>query len=529
MPTAGLLERPEEAKFYDWHLKDALDEPYALIRFHYRSWNSLHELSLIPEDHSHELISPTPSIRGILGISDHLDILDGYHVENDFDDEDIIEQEPESDDEFGHLWDEAIETGLRAPNDSRRQSLEPLEQAQTAWLTTIFDREAQTAQQPNQRAASGLQYDNAPVSYDPVKVDLITKFSAVSYVKDMSLESDRQLKRVKRKSIMDRPLPEIPHRSTLSKMTHSRLSSTASTTNSITPSLRSYVDRRDTSPEPVLTTATTLNIEPPVAHQEQLKVVEITPSREPALSSSLEPSPPLTSPDVSLFDTVQQSASTLPRADDTPPSVHSYDKHSLKPDLGAPAADLVENSNIIVRKHRRNPRTLLSRLSISGSPFKKSVVARENLITKHINADIHSTVYTTPPRQISHNTAISEVEWMCRTPSPQKAQDQLRLDSMWSPTLGDAGKHRPRRGTESTISKTFWRGTPDLSSGTMSQQRKSSSNSQRSLSSSRDRLATKALEWYSNVRSSKEHSGKDIRTDSPAVVVQSNKVPPGWI
>ena len=47
-PTVGLLDQPQDACFYDWHLIDAKDEPYASFRFHYRSWKSLEQLSLIP-------------------------------------------------------------------------------------------------------------------------------------------------------------------------------------------------------------------------------------------------------------------------------------------------------------------------------------------------------------------------------------------------------------------------------------------------------------------------------------------------
>lgn len=47
-PSIGLLERPEDTTFYEWHLIDPKDSPYATFRFHYRSWDNLEQLNLIP-------------------------------------------------------------------------------------------------------------------------------------------------------------------------------------------------------------------------------------------------------------------------------------------------------------------------------------------------------------------------------------------------------------------------------------------------------------------------------------------------
>ncbi|KAK3327721.1 hypothetical protein B0T19DRAFT_171985 [Cercophora scortea] len=47
-PSIGLLDQPQEACFYDWHLVDPRDSPFATFRFHYRSWDNLYQLSLIP-------------------------------------------------------------------------------------------------------------------------------------------------------------------------------------------------------------------------------------------------------------------------------------------------------------------------------------------------------------------------------------------------------------------------------------------------------------------------------------------------
>ncbi|KAM0558143.1 hypothetical protein ACHAPJ_004827 [Fusarium lateritium] len=48
-PSGGLLESPEEARFYDWILIDPKDLPFVSFRFHYRSWSNLRQLSLAPD------------------------------------------------------------------------------------------------------------------------------------------------------------------------------------------------------------------------------------------------------------------------------------------------------------------------------------------------------------------------------------------------------------------------------------------------------------------------------------------------
>lgn len=51
-PSGGLLDNPQDVTFFDFHLIDPKDEPFARFRFHYRSLVNLHELNLIPSDDS---------------------------------------------------------------------------------------------------------------------------------------------------------------------------------------------------------------------------------------------------------------------------------------------------------------------------------------------------------------------------------------------------------------------------------------------------------------------------------------------
>jgi len=57
--SEGLLDKPEEATYYDYLLTDPKDAPYASFQFHYRSWKNLTQLHLIPTDDCQ--ISPSTS------------------------------------------------------------------------------------------------------------------------------------------------------------------------------------------------------------------------------------------------------------------------------------------------------------------------------------------------------------------------------------------------------------------------------------------------------------------------------------
>ncbi|KAK1778214.1 hypothetical protein QBC45DRAFT_168502 [Copromyces sp. CBS 386.78] len=47
-PSIGLMDQPQDASYYTYVLLDAKDSPFATFRFHYRSWDSLEQLNLIP-------------------------------------------------------------------------------------------------------------------------------------------------------------------------------------------------------------------------------------------------------------------------------------------------------------------------------------------------------------------------------------------------------------------------------------------------------------------------------------------------
>ncbi|KAI0169449.1 hypothetical protein GGR52DRAFT_592085 [Hypoxylon sp. FL1284] len=49
VPSGGLLENPQDATFYEYHLEDSRDSPYATFCFHYRSMKHLEQLNIIPQ------------------------------------------------------------------------------------------------------------------------------------------------------------------------------------------------------------------------------------------------------------------------------------------------------------------------------------------------------------------------------------------------------------------------------------------------------------------------------------------------
>ncbi|KAI1391293.1 uncharacterized protein F4822DRAFT_427145 [Hypoxylon trugodes] len=69
--SGGLVENPQDATFYEYHLEDPRDSPYATFRFYYRSVEYLELLNLIPQDGTRirPIITnlsktPTPDFQG---------------------------------------------------------------------------------------------------------------------------------------------------------------------------------------------------------------------------------------------------------------------------------------------------------------------------------------------------------------------------------------------------------------------------------------------------------------------------------
>ena len=329
--------------------------------------------------------------------------------------------------------------------------------------------------------------------------------------------------------------PDIHQRSSSISASHSRFPSNASVSNSITPSLRSYLDRgENSSPEPIVSTAQAIFVPRPIVHIGKGRLVGITPPKANIENPTLEPSPPLTSPDCTPPEAATGPKSAARSYEATPQACKSSAVHDPKLLEKSPLSESLKNTygmNITVRKHRRTPRNLFARLSISGSPFKNGSPFRSASYAKTSTSEEKSAPQSTATPTKSMNISVCESEWMCRTPSPRKKQDIGRYETMWSPSLGEGKKHRLRRGTESSIKKTLWRDNPPavvanqeshVGRGTLHKVRDTSSTS-------RERLTMKALDWYENVRANK---GDTEFGNTPVVIDvgnQTTEIRQGWI
>ncbi|CAN8095540.1 unnamed protein product [Discula destructiva] len=66
-PSGGLVDSPQEVTFFDFHLLDPKDAPFATFAFHYRSLTNLHQLNLIPTDDLSTLVSsPASTVKRVV-------------------------------------------------------------------------------------------------------------------------------------------------------------------------------------------------------------------------------------------------------------------------------------------------------------------------------------------------------------------------------------------------------------------------------------------------------------------------------
>ncbi|KAK3901853.1 hypothetical protein C8A05DRAFT_34460 [Staphylotrichum tortipilum] len=73
-PTMGMIDEPEKACFYDWHLLDAKDSPFASFRLHYRSLKNLKQLNLIPATELELLCAVSPrALKALAKMEDEAD------------------------------------------------------------------------------------------------------------------------------------------------------------------------------------------------------------------------------------------------------------------------------------------------------------------------------------------------------------------------------------------------------------------------------------------------------------------------
>lgn len=130
MPSEALFDHPEEARFYDWYLKDPKGKPFITFKFHYRSWENLASLQLIPEGHPQTILLPSPSLLSVIGLPRELQVNEG---EFDFESE----------------------------SGSIIMSSEPSAASTTPWMTSVFDDlPASAAEHDNRKETSPAAIDS---------------------------------------------------------------------------------------------------------------------------------------------------------------------------------------------------------------------------------------------------------------------------------------------------------------------------------------------------------------------------------
>jgi hypothetical protein len=417
MPSGGLIDKPQDAKFYDWHLRDPKDRPYATFQFHYRSWDSLVSLQLIPENHPRTLLPASPSLLS----------LNGQLIE--------LQEELEAEEDNRETKIKVDEVSLEHRRSESSENPIP-------WTTVFDDGPSCYARNLNSRTGLLRSPDMAIYSpyYRPTNHAVSPLSSPINGISERPTVQNQQ----GFKQISDRPLPELPQRSSsLAKTNHSRSSSIISHAPSITPSLRSYYERDGTSPEPIIGVAIAVPLLPPLSPE--------TPEEDDGDSDSI----------VQHYaeDSTEHSAAT-----------ENLSKcNSIA--FSSPIRRVIYSTNIVARRtqnllsssqspsdHPFHSTSPSSPLSTSQPSLKSSGFAGKSQLyegEEDDNEESYALDYqhssspkaSSSPSQESHlkleNTStlsLTESEWMCHTPSPvRKNPEHTRINDVWS--LGGA-RHR---------------------------------------------------------------------------------------
>ncbi|KAJ8065059.1 hypothetical protein OCU04_005772 [Sclerotinia nivalis] len=401
MPNHGLVEKPQDARYYDWHLKDAKDNPFATFKFHYRSWDSLQVLHLIPPDHPRILQAQVPSMaRHLMAPSQSMPLLDHTtelpHTPTKY---------------LGKVYtSDQVHDSLQIAYPPLNHSGSPYSPDQRRpWMSRAFDIKplalSLTAKKDH-RDAFIVPTDPA-IESDPFYTSVpkekgierrimpISKFSALS-IDGAGSTSPHEWSAT---NYNNRPLPEIPSRNSSAA---SRASAT-SRAPSVTPSLLSYIDRDQSSPEPIIGTAIAVSIDSDVS---EISIAYEEDTEEEDFEQDYD------------FEGVSALSPPPTRTDSKRQGIIS----------SSPIQTSFSLSNVTIRKPKHSP-DKLSPLKIP--PRKESV-----------NQDFNGKSYTSIASDDNSVTlSLTESEWMRRTPSPVK---ETLIEKLWSPTTEKRAKLKYR-------------------------------------------------------------------------------------
>ncbi|QSZ30493.1 hypothetical protein DSL72_000047 [Monilinia vaccinii-corymbosi] len=407
MPTHGLVEKPQDSRFFDWHLKDAKDNPFATFKFHYRTWDNLQSLQLIPPDHARNLENQVPSMaRHLMSPSLSMSSLNkspaSPHTPTKY---------------LGKVY-----TSDQV-HDSLQVAYPPLDHNGSPYSPDISKHWTRTSDK--KRMGSSLAVNKGhrdafvvptdpPTEPDPFYISApkqrylesrimpISKFSALSIDGAGSPSSHEWLDT----DYNSRPLPEIPSRNSSA----ASRASAKSRAPSVTPSLLSYFDRDQSSPEPIIGTAIAVTIDSDVSEISMMYEEDDT-------------------EDEDFEDHDFEGISAL----SPPPSRIDAKRQGII--SASPIQTSFSLPNVTLRKPKRSPDKL--------SPLK--IPPRKESVYHAVNGHFHT---STSSDENTGTISLSESEWMRRTPSPVKG---ALIERLWSPTPEKREKDRlstPQRMTE---------------------------------------------------------------------------------
>ncbi|THV50480.1 hypothetical protein BGAL_0148g00040 [Botrytis galanthina] len=413
MPTHGLVEKPQDTRYYDWHLKDAKDNPFVTFKFHYRSWDHLEKLHLIPPNHPRILEAQVPAMARHLIASSQIisqpeQLTESPHTPTKY---------------LGKVYtSDQVHDSLRAAYPPFELSGSPYDPDQRQpWMSRTLDTsqlDPLLTTKKDHRDAFIVSSDST-TEPDPFyisssgekgierKIMPISKFSALS-IDGAGLASSHEWLASEYNT---RPLPDIPSRTSSAA---SRASAT-SRAPSVTPSLLSYIDRDQPSPEPVIGTAIAVSIDSDVS---EISVEYEDDDEEDEFDEE--------------YDFEGLSALSPP-----PSRTDSRRQGIISPSTMQPSFSL---PNVTIRK----PRHSIDEISpLRVPPRKESITAKSYISTA--SDDNTGTLSLTESEWMRRTPSpIKESEWMRRTPSPIKESEWMRrtpspakdtiIERLWSPT-----------------------------------------------------------------------------------------------
>ncbi|APA10113.1 hypothetical protein sscle_06g048830 [Sclerotinia sclerotiorum 1980 UF-70] len=398
MPNHGLVEKPQDARYYDWHLKDAKDNPFATFKFHYRSWESLQVLHLIPADHPRILQAQVPSMARYLMVpSESMPLLD--HTT----------KSPHTPTKYlGKVYtSDQVHDSLQIAYPPLHHSGSPYSPDQRRpWMSRAFDIKPLTLSltaKKDHRDAFIVPTDPA-IEPDPFYTSVpkdkeierrimpMSVFTALSIDGAGSTSSHEWLAT----NYKNRPLPEIPSRNSSAA---SRASAT-SRAPSVTPSLLSYIDRDQSSPEPIIGTAIAVSIDSDIS--------EISIAYEEDIEGHFEQ------------DHDFEGVSAL-----SPPPTRTDSKRQ-----GIISSSPIQTSFPLSNVTNRKPK------HSSGKPSPFKIPPGKESAIQGVNEKSYTSIMSD---ENSVTLSLTESEWMRRTPSPAK---ETLIEKLCIPEKRAKLKHR---------------------------------------------------------------------------------------